>query len=124
MQIYIDGFGFTDDAARSISNEFAGATLAVDDVHTFMATIDGRPPGCGALHVADGVGWTGGAATLPDFRRRGVQSALLAHRLRLAIELGCDLVAATAVPSGGSARNLVHLGFQLVQTQAVVVHAG
>jgi GNAT superfamily N-acetyltransferase len=123
MQVYADAFSFTDDHARAISDEFARATMAVRDIHTFLATIDGRPAGCGALHVADGIGWVGGAATVPSLRRRGVQSTLLAHRLRLAGELGLDLVAATAIPSGASARNLVHLGFQLVQTQVAVVQS-
>ena len=57
---------------------------------------------------------------MPAFRRHGVQATLVAHRLRMATELGCDIAAATAVPSGASARNLVRLGWQLVQTQLVV----
>lgn len=89
-------------------------------MHIVMAMVDGQPAGCGSLHVADGVGWLGGAATMPAFRRRGVQATLVAHRLQMALDLGCDIAAATAVPSGASARNLVRLGFHLVQTQVVV----
>lgn len=121
LQTYGVGFAFVDLAARSISDEFARASLQLADHHTFLATIDGQIAGCGSLHVAGGVGWVGGAATLPQFRRRGVQTSLIAHRIGLARQLGCDHVGATAVPSGDSARNLLHLGFQLVQTQLVVV---
>lgn len=111
------------DAGRLISDEMALASHAAAGVHVVMATIDGQPAGCGLVHVADGVGWIGGAATMPQFRRRGVQATLIAHRLRLATDLGCDVAAATAVPSGESARNLVRHGFQLVQTQVVVEQA-
>jgi GNAT superfamily N-acetyltransferase len=109
-----------DTDGRIISDEFARGSRACLDTHIFMATIGGVPAGCGTLQTAGGIGWVGGAATLPEFRRRGVQAALLGHRLRLADELGCDLVAATALPYGQSARNLVHLGFQHVQTQVVL----
>ena len=121
METSAVGFGAVDDLQRIVSDEFARASLACPETHIFMAMIGGRPAGCGALQACDGVAWVGGAATLPAFRRRGVQAALLAHRRQLAEQLGCNLVAATAVPSGQSARNLVHVGFQLIQTQAVLV---
>ena len=46
-----------------------------------IARIDGELVGCGSLQPAEGVAWLGGAATRPEYRRRGVQSALLAHRI-------------------------------------------
>ena len=117
---YAVGFGVADGQARAISDEFALATRLCPDARLVLATVDGSPAGCGAVHVAEGVAWLGGAATMPAFRRHGVQATLVAHRLRMATELGCDIAAATAVPSGASARNLVRLGWQLVQTQLVV----
>lgn len=120
MQTYATGFGVLGDDARVISDEFARSSRGCRDTHIFLATIDGQVAGCGALQTADGIGWVGGAATLPQFRRRGVQAALLGHRVELAEALGCDLVAATALPYGQSARNLVHLGFQHIQTQVVL----
>ena len=38
-------------------------------------------------------------------------------------DAGCELVVATAMPAGGSARNLARLGVTLVQTQAVLTKA-
>ena len=120
LQTFAVGSGVLDSHARDISDEFARATRACRDTYIFMATIGGQAAGCGTLQITGGIAWVGGAATLPEFRRRGVQAALLSHRVRLAADLECDLVAATAVPSGQSARNLVHLGFQHVQTQVVL----
>lgn len=120
LQTFAVGSGVLDSHARDISDEFALATRACRDTYIFMATIGGQAAGCGTLQITGGIAWVGGAATLPEFRRRGVQAALLSHRVRLAADLECDLVAATAIPSGQSARNLVHLGFQHVQTQVVL----
>ena len=85
-----------------------------------VALVDGTTAACGSLHVVDGVGWLGGAATLPAQRGTGLQTALVRHRLRMAAEMGCTFAAATALPDGQSARNLERLGFRLAYTQAVL----
>ena len=96
------------------------AYLAFDD--DLVALVDGVPAACGSLSVVDGVGWLGGAATLPAFRGTGLQTALVRHRLRLAAAAGCTFAAATALPDGQSARNLERLGFRLAYTQAVLTN--
>jgi ribosomal protein S18 acetylase RimI-like enzyme len=65
------------------------------------------------------VGWLSFAATLPEFRRRGAQNALLAARIRAAAELGCSLVVGEtgALEDGrpsNSYRNIVRAGFEPV----------
>jgi len=50
---------------------------------------DGETPaGAGLLYVRDGVGWFSYAATLPTFRARGCQGAILARRIEAAREAG------------------------------------
>ena len=39
-----------------------------------------------------------GAATIPELRRRGLQTALLHERMRYAFEHGCDLAMVGAAP--------------------------
>jgi GNAT superfamily N-acetyltransferase len=51
-------------------------------------------------------------STIPAARRRGVQAALVRHRLARAATLGCELAAATAAVGSASERNLVRLGFE------------
>jgi len=107
---------------RAISDEHALANRIATGVTNFVAldAASGAVIGCGSTQIIDGIAWVGGAATLPDARGRGIQSALLLHRIAVAAAAGCELVAATAVTNGGSARNLGRLGFSHVQTQAVV----
>lgn len=48
------------------------------------------PVATAALFVRQGIGWLGVATTLPAYRRRGAQGALLAARIRHGVALGCD----------------------------------
>lgn len=50
------------------------------------------PAGAGALYVEDGYGWLGWGATAPAFRKRGGQRAVLARRIRDALDLGCKML--------------------------------
>ena len=60
--------------------------------HISMSFEGDHPVGVGALFVQDGFGWTDFGATSPEFRRRGSQGAVMAHRLELANQLGCQKV--------------------------------
>lgn len=106
--------------ARRVSDEFCDASARVPGTRDFIAFVDGTSAACGSLTVIDDMGWIGGAATLATQQGKGLQSALVNHRLRLASDLGCNLVAATALPDGQSAQNLIRLGFQLLYTQVVM----
>jgi len=102
-----------------ISDEFGRGVHSAGSAD-FLAVVAGRAVGCGSLQVASGVGLLGPAATRPADRGRGVQSALLRHRIRCAADLGCDVVAASALPAAASARNLLRHGLRLVDTQLVM----
>ena len=85
----------------------------------FVAFDDDAPAATAALFVAGTVGWLGVAGTLPEFRRRGAQGALLAARIEAGREAGCEtLVTETGEPKdgvpGGSYRNIVRAGFEPV----------
>lgn len=115
------GWGYTVPEARRVSDAFAAARAEAGE-HLFLArdTADGRPLGTASLAVADGVATLGGMSTLPDARRRGVQRALVAHRLLVAREAGCDLGASTARSGGDSLRNLLRLGFAVTHTKRIL----
>jgi GNAT superfamily N-acetyltransferase len=61
-----------------------------------------------------------GAATLPEFRGRGIQTALLGERLRVAQEAGCDLAVTLTMPGTSSQRNAERAGFRTAYTKVVV----
>lgn len=60
--------------------------------HIYMTFADDEPAGTGALFIQDGVGWCDWGATVPSFRGRGGQSALLARRVEDAIAFGCHTI--------------------------------
>jgi MOSC domain-containing protein YiiM/GNAT superfamily N-acetyltransferase len=78
----------------------------------FIAEINGEPVGNGSLHISAKTGWLRGALVSPQARGRGIQRALIAARIRAALEAGCDLVGASAEPGEVSARNLERMGLR------------
>ena len=74
-------------------------------------TVSGDPIACATLSIRDDVATLGGMSTVPSARRRGVQSALIRHRLALAASSGCAIATTTVAPGGDSERNLLRHGF-------------
>jgi hypothetical protein len=68
-----------------------------------------------------GVAQLCGAATLPAFRRRGVQTALLRRRLADARRASCDVAVMTTQPGSKSHENGHRRGFALLYARAVLV---
>jgi GNAT superfamily N-acetyltransferase len=91
------------------------------DACFFLAFVDGIVAGGGAVFAGQGVCGLFGASTLPAFRRRGAQSALLATRLAWAREKGCDLAVSFARPGSRSHRNLERSGFRVAYTRTKLV---
>src|ERR1700742_1511198 len=60
----------------------------------YSAYVDDREVACGSMRVCGELALLGLDATLPDFRERGCQSALITRRLIDATSTGCDTVAA------------------------------
>ena len=87
----------------------------------FLAEVDGQAIGGGALIMHEGVASLGGASTLPAFRNRGAQTALLRARLAFAAEQGCELVMVTTMPGTASQRNVERQGFRVVYTRSKLI---
>lgn len=81
------------------------------------------PVGGGGIEIIDRVALLYGASTLPAFRGRGVQAALLRARLAMARDAGCDLNVIQSVPGLASERNILRQGFRLAYTRPRVVRA-
>jgi len=90
---------------------------------TFLATADGVPIAAAAGRVIPEhrIFALFGAGTLPEFRGRGIQTALLRTRMKAAAEAGCEY--AVVVTRGGtiSERNCVRLGFRIAYSKATVI---
>ena len=90
----------------------------------YLARIGDQAVGGACLRLSEGVAQLAGAATLPAFRRRGVQTAMLNARLRDALEAGCDIAVVTTQPGSKSQENVRRREFALLYTRAILVKHG
>jgi len=86
-----------------------------------LAWLEGRPVGGGALAMHEGVAALYGASTLPSFRRRGVQKAIILTLLSHAVEGGCDVAYTLTKPGSVSQRNVERQHFSVAYTRAMMV---
>jgi ribosomal protein S18 acetylase RimI-like enzyme len=105
---------------EAIENIFID-TLATPSFERFLARRGGAIAGGASLRIDRGVAQLAGAATMPEHRRRGVQSALLRQRLASAAARGCDVAVVTTSPGSKSAANVQRFGFQLLYVRAVLI---
>jgi GNAT superfamily N-acetyltransferase len=113
------GWGHTTESARRAADAFAAAAHIVDGDGMVIAidASDGRPLGCASLTLRDEIASLGGMSTIPAERGRGVQAALILHRLGRAKAAGCTNATSTAVVGGASERNIQRFGFRPVHVK-------
>ncbi len=113
------GWGHETVERRRASDVYAAAAATVDDPGLMIArsAADGSVLGCATLKIGNGIGTIGGMSTLPQERGRGVQAALIHHRLNLATDAGCRYVTTSAEAGSASERNLLRHGFRLSHTK-------
>lgn len=83
----------------------------------FVAVIDGAIAATGAMSMHEGVALLAGASTVPQYRNRGAQNALLQARLSFAVMHGADLAMMVASPGSASQRNAERQGFRVAYTR-------
>jgi ribosomal protein S18 acetylase RimI-like enzyme len=128
LDTLVDGFANPDIQGLASHEEFprdvlADATrdMAAAGATRYLAMTDGVVAGAASVRFADGIAQLAGAATAPAFRRRGVQTALLAARLADAAAAGCDIAVVTTAPGSKSQENVQRRGFDLLYTRAILV---
>lgn len=85
---------------------------------TYVAVVDGQLAGFGQMYMDGSVACLALAGTLPEFRGRGVQTALIRRRIQDAIEAGCDLVTAQTGFGTVSQQNMERAGLHVAYTKA------
>jgi len=118
---------------RTVAQGFSDIVTVSEDVFDgfallpgsldFLARIDGEVAGgCGGRIIPEArIAALYGTATLPPFRRRGVQTALIACRLHEAALAGCEYAVVSTQPGTGSQHNLERRGFRVAYTKAVMI---
>jgi GNAT superfamily N-acetyltransferase len=121
LDVFVEGFLCPDDqgigapeafereAIRSVIKDMSGC----DTMRHYIAMRDGVPVGGADMRIGDGIVQLCGASTLPEHRRRGVQTALLRHRLAVSRDAGCDLMVTSTLPGSKSQQNMQKQGFEL-----------
>jgi GNAT superfamily N-acetyltransferase len=72
--------------------EWFAALVGRPGWYCFLATIDGEPAAAAAMFIRDGAAWSGMSTTLPKYRVRGMQSAMISARLKEAAARGVTWV--------------------------------
>ena len=128
LEVVTTGFAHPDEQGVATHEDFprdiierAERDFVDAGARTYLALLDGVVAGGGGVRITDGVAQLVGAATAPQHRRRGVQTALLAKRLADAAAAGCDIAVVTTAPGSKSQQNVQRQGFQLLYTRAVLV---
>lgn len=93
-----------------------------------MGWMGNEPAAAGAMEVAEieGVRVSGlfGLSVRPEFRRRGIQQALIAARLNIAAEAGARVAMISSRPGVATERNVRRMGFQVAYTKVILVKPG
>lgn len=89
-----------------------------------MAMLDGRCVGAGGMGLHDHVAALFGLSGIPEFRRRGIQQALIAQRLNIAAQMGRRLATIGSRPGASTERNVRRMGFQTAYVKPMVVRPG
>ncbi len=85
----------------------------------FLADWNDIPAAVTAMHISHRTASLALAATAPEFRRKGLQTALLLWRMHEAHKANCELVAAQASFGSSSQRNMERTGMQTAWTRTV-----
>ncbi|HLE57359.1 MAG TPA: GNAT family N-acetyltransferase [Rhodothermia bacterium] len=91
---------------------------------SFLAMVDGKAVGGSGLDIGGKIACLMGTSVLPEWRRKGVQAALMIRRLEVTREHGVPLACIHSLPGIPTERNATRLGFSMAYTKAVMVKPG
>lgn len=126
VEVMVEGFASPDPRGVEAHESFPADALrrALSDVAREHLRFAGRREGTlaagASLSIQGAVALLCGAATVPDHRCHGLQSALLAARLNVATEAGCELAVVTTRPGSTAQSNLQKRGFELLYARAAL----
>jgi ribosomal protein S18 acetylase RimI-like enzyme len=118
LDALLSGWGIPHQHRAGAKQNMAG-WLGVPEFRLYLVRIDGRPAAAAKLFLHDGVGYFPDAATDPDFRGRGLQTALLRHRCVIAARSGAELVYSQAAFGSASHRNMERIGLRVLCTRSI-----
>jgi ribosomal protein S18 acetylase RimI-like enzyme len=118
-RLILEAFGVPPEIVERNGRALAQATVR-NRGRVYVVDLDGRAVAGAILTIGDGIGYLAMAGTLPEFRGRGCQSALIAARIADSAAAGCELIVATAEFASVSQRNIERGGLRVAYTKPVV----
>jgi GNAT superfamily N-acetyltransferase len=116
--IYTKGFQMPEFLITSIAEN--NAVLYGNKNWTFyLALVEEEPAGIAVLFIKNGIATLAAAATLPAYRRKGIQQALIKERLYEAMNQNTALAAGQAAVGSISQNNMEMAGFKVAYTKAI-----
>ncbi len=117
-ELYTKGFGMP-----VAFKDFVTANNRVlaesDDWTFYLARVEGHPAGIAVLFRKNDVATLAASATVPEYRNRGVQTALIQNRIQQAIDEGCQFIIGQAAFGSVSQMNMERAGLKVAYTNAV-----
>ncbi|MBC8100216.1 MAG: hypothetical protein H7Y11_12290 [Armatimonadetes bacterium] len=118
LDVYAAGFNFSAKTQPVMRASLRGL-FDSPNVRFYGANINDKLVGISTLFLSDSVGYVASSTTLPQYRGRGCQPALLNRALADAALEQCDLVVSHCGFASISQRNLERIGLRLAYTKAV-----
>ncbi|WP_273717131.1 GNAT family N-acetyltransferase [Alkalihalobacillus pseudalcaliphilus] len=85
----------------------------------YLASLGGVDVGIAVLFVKDGVANLAAAATLPEYRGKGIHAAFIRKRMVQALRQGCHLIVGQAASISISQNNMEKAGFNIAYHKAI-----
>lgn len=127
--LLVDGFQHPDEQGvageplppRDVIERIICDMSDVPSMRRYVVHVQGAMVAGASMRIDDGVAQLAGSATLREFRRRGLQTALIRSRLIDGVRLGCDVAVVTTSPGSRSQQNLQKQGFHLLYSRALLI---
>ena len=116
--------GFVGPAPEATDDELRVWMVSARRAIPVLATVEGEPAGAGFVEVDGAYSTLFAASVLERFRRRGVQGAMIAERLRLAGAGGASYATVSSEVMGATERNARRAGFAPVYTHLILARPG
>ena len=99
-------------AEDSVRGHIFASTIGLPGWYHYLVRYGDEPGSASVLYVTEGVAQFFVATTMPAYRGRGGQQALIQRRLADAQAAGCDLATSQTVIDNASPRNMARHGFE------------
>ena len=118
--------GFLPDGVEPSPDLMAAAMRVVSHPRSIAirAMLDGRCVGAGGMEFDGDLATLYGVSVVPDMRRKGIQLAMMAWRLREARDRGARIVTIGSLPGASTESNALRMGFRVAYSKVVLIRPG